>query len=129
MQFRKQKTLVQVMRYSGYDAAKKQPKVEMVGTIDLQDFLFTPKDDVVLSGPEKHEINVEANVIRLQTLKDREIESVQAALSSVAALHSADIELIKALAKSSDQKAIYNGCKAVLKALKNGGFSARGKAD
>jgi hypothetical protein len=126
MQFRKQKTLVQVMRYKGYDAVKKQPQVEMVGTISLRDYEFTKKDTVSLDKNEQYEIDRQIDMLRVQIRHENEVEAVKNALESLARLRDVSPALLDEFTRYGQQH-LHDAMKVVEKSLKRNGFSARAK--
>ncbi len=121
MQFRRQKTLVQVMKYVGYDKATRQPQVVMLGTIDLKTFKFEPKPGApVLDELEQLEVRQAIEREQLATAHERAAEAAQKALEGLRGLREgSDLsQLVK-----NDPEAIWRGLMMVEKALKAGGFA------
>ena len=121
MQFRKQKTLIQAMKYVGYDKATRQPHVVMLGTIDLKTMRFEPKPDApALTDIERLEINQAIERAQLELAHERAAQAAQGALEGLRGLNP-DTDL-SSLVKN-DPEAIWRGLLAVEKALKAGGFA------
>lgn len=121
MQFRKQKTLIQVMKYSGYNKETRQPRVEMLGTIDLKTMRFEPKPGAApLSQLEQLEIHQAIERAQLEVAHERAAEAAQKALEGLRELNpSTDFsQLVK-----NDPEGVWRGLIAIEKALKAGGFA------
>ncbi len=121
MQFRKQKTLIQVMKYSGYNKDTRQPRVEMLGTIDLKTMRFEPKPGAApLSQLEQLEIQQAIERAQLEVAHERAAQAAQKALEGLRELNP-DTDLAQLV--KNDPDAIWRGLLAVEKALKAGGFA------
>lgn len=121
MQFRKQKTLIQVMKYSGYNKETRQPRVEMLGTIDLKTMRFEPKPGAApLSQIEQMEIHQAIERAQLEVAHERAAQAAQNALEGLRDLNpSTDLsKLVK-----NDPEGVWRGLMAIEKALKAGGFA------
>lgn len=126
MQFRKQKTLIQVMKYTGYDKATRQPHVVMLGTIDLRTLKFTPRDGAeALTDVEKLEIE---QAITRQQLSGAYERAAAAAFSACEGLRALNPETDLAMLVKNDPEALWRGLGAIEKALKAGGFTKPLKA-
>lgn len=119
MQFRKQKSLVQVMRYEGYKKDTKQPVMKMVGVIDLTSFKFKLHDGFELNEIERLEVNQAIEREQLVAVQERAAHAAMQACEGLRTLNPAtDLStLIK-----NDPEAIWRGLIAIEKALKAGGF-------
>ena len=119
MQFRKQKTLVQVLKYDGYNKTSKQPKMVMIGVIDLATFKFKQRVETPLTEVERMEINQAIEREQLMAVNERAAGAALQALEGLRALSPrTDLSgLVK-----NDPDAIWTGLLAVEKALKTGGY-------
>lgn len=121
MQFRRQKTLVQVMKYVGYDKATRQPQVVMLGTIDLKTFKFTLKDgSTTLTELEQLEISQAIEREQLAVAHEKAAGAAQAALEGLRGINPASD--LSSLVRN-DPEAIWRGLLAVEAALKAQGFA------
>lgn len=121
MQFRRQKTLVQVMKYVGYDKATRQPQVVMLGTIDLKTFKFEAKPGApALDELEQLEISQAIEREQLAVAHERAAEAAQSAFEGLRGLREGyDLsQLVK-----NDPDGVWRGLIAIEKALKAGGFA------
>ena len=118
MQFRKQKTLIQVMKYDGYDKATKQPKMAMVGTIDLNTFHFDQRTSKPLDPLEQLEIRQAIEREQLNAAQQRATDAAVMALEGLRKI-SPQFDLSEMVKNNPD--AIWTGIVAVEKALKAGG--------
>lgn len=121
MQFRRQKTLVQVMKYVGYDKDTRQPRVSMLGTIDLRTFKFEAKPGApALDEVEQLEIRQAIEREQLATAHERAAEAAQKALEGLRGLR--DGTDLSQLVRN-DPEAVWRGLLMVEKALKAQGFA------
>lgn len=118
MQFRKQKTLIQVLRYDGYNKDTKQPKMLMVGTIDLATFRFDQRD-ATLSDIERMEVNQAIEREQLLAVQER---AAGAALQALEGLRLLSPQTDLSTLVKNDPESIWRGLVAVEKALKAAGF-------
>jgi hypothetical protein len=121
MQFRKQKTLIQVMKYVGYDKKTRQPEVKMLGTIDLKSMRFEPKPGInPLSDVEQLEIRQAIERAQLELAHERAAEAAQKAFGGLRGLREGtDLsQMVR-----NDPEAVWRGLVMVEKALKAGGFA------
>ena len=121
MQFRRQKTLVQVMKYVGYDKDTRQPRVSMLGTIDLRTFKFEAKPGApALDELEQLEISQAIEREQLAVAHERAAEAAQEAFQGLRGLREgSDLShLVK-----NDPEGVWRGLMMVEKALKAGGFA------
>jgi hypothetical protein len=118
MQFRKQKSLIQVMRYEGYKKDTKQPIMAMVGTIDLRNFRFEKRVDATLDDVEMLEISQAIEREQLISAQERAAEAALQALDGLRKLSpKTDLSgLVK-----NDPDGIWTGLVAVEKALNAAG--------
>ena len=119
MQFRKQKSLIQVLRYEGYKKDTKQPIMVMIGSIDLRTFKFEKRSDATLDDVEKLEISQAIEREQLIAVQDR---SAEAALQAFEGLRNLSPQTDLSTLVKNDPQAIWLGVMAVEKALKAGGF-------
>ena len=128
MQFRKQKSLVQVMRYEGYKKATKQPIMKMVGIIDLVSFRFKPHEGFDLTTVEELEIS---QAIEREQLISAQEQAAYAAQQACAGLRTLNPSTDLSTLVKNDPDAIWRGLIAVEKALKAGNFERpkRAKVD
>lgn len=121
MQFRRQKTLIQVMKYVGYDKTTRQPNVVMLGTIDLKALTFEAKAGApALSPMEELEIRQAIERVQLELAHEKASEAAQKALEGLRGLYAGTdlTQLVK-----NDPEAIWRGLLAVERALKSQGFA------
>ena len=119
MQLRKQKTLIQVMRYDGYKKDTKQPVMVMVGTIDLATLAFTKKEGAHLDEVEKLEIR---QAIEREQLVQAQERAAHAALQACEGLRTLNPHTDLSTLVRNDPESIWRGLAAVEKALKAAGF-------
>lgn len=123
MQFREMKTVIQVIRYAGYDAEKGNARVEQIGTINKADGALTLKEGVVLSEIEQLEVE---NAVKLQTLKTTTATTIENAEKAASALRLLKAgPHLEAIAKN-DPAALWAGLLVMEKALKAAGFPRPG---
>ena len=118
MQFRKQKTLVQVLRYDGYKKDTKQPIMAMVGTIDLATFRFEKRDEIKLTSVEMLEIN--QCIEREQLIKVTE-KAADSALKAFEGLRELNPNTDLSGLVHNNPDAIWQGLSIIEKALKAAG--------
>jgi hypothetical protein len=119
MQLRKQKTLIQVMRYDGYKKDTKQPIMTMIGTIDLATLTFEKKEGADLNDIEKMEIR---QAIEREQLVQAQERAAHAALQACDGLRTLNPHTDLSTLVKNDPESIWRGISAVEKALKAGGF-------
>jgi hypothetical protein len=119
MQLRKQKTLIQVMRYDGYKKDTKQPIMNMLGTIDLATLKFAKKEGVHLDEVEQLEIS---QAIEREQLIQAQERAAHAALQACDGLRTLNPHTDLLTLVKNDPESIWRGLAAVEKALKAAGF-------